>query len=432
MNRRTLLLFFMALIFAGITPIAANADEVTDWTKIMLTAHHTANVSPPIASRNSAIIVSAIFDAVNGVKGHYTPIHVEPAAPKGTSARSAAVAAAYFSLKHVYPAQNFDAVYAASITAILAVPGGANHQAKTAAAVALGIQWGQQVAEAIWQWRLTDGFAPAPPPYLGNSSIPGYWRPTPPANAPGAVPQFANMTPWAISSPSQFRPAGPPTLDSARYAEVYNEVKTRGSASYPHSADEVLYVNFWNGATASHFWNSVALKLAAADTDRTLLENAHLFGKLNVAIADAVISCWEAKYYYHFWRPITAIRLGDTDGNVATDADAGWNPLIMTPAHPEYSSGHSTASAAAVTVLAFFFGSNAHVVVDSDMMPGVTREFDGFDAALAEVADARVYGGIHFRSACEDGGDQGKAVANFVIQNSFLPGKGHGDPDEDD
>jgi hypothetical protein len=432
MSRRNLLLFFLALIFAGITPIPAIADEVTDWTKIMLTAHHTANASPPVASRNSAIVESAIFDAVNGIKGHYTPIHVVPAARKGTSARAAAVAAAYVSLKHVYPAQNFDAAYTASINAILDVPGGANNQAKTAEAVALGIAWGQKVADAIWQWRSTDGFSPAPAPYLGNSATPGYWRPTPPANAAGAVPQFANMTPWVISSPGQFRPAGFPALDSARYAEVYNEVKTRGSASYPHSADEVLYVNFWNGATASYFWNNVALKLAAAETDRTLLENAHLFGELNVAIADAVISCWEAKYYYHFWRPVTAIRLGDTDGNLATDADTGWNPLITTPAHPEYSSGHSTASSAAAAVLAFFFGPNAHIVMDSDMMPGVTREFDGFDAALDEVANARVYGGIHFRSACEDGRVQGKAVANFVIQNSFLPGHGHGDPYEDD
>lgn len=146
-----------------------------------------------------------------------------------------------------------------------------------------------------------------------------------------------------------------------------------------------------------------------------------------MSIADAVIAAWDAKYYFHFWRPITAIQLADADGNLATDADTTWTPLIPTPAHPEYPSAHSTFSSGGVAVLVSVFGQNTPFTVDSDYMPGVTRSFASFDAALAELADARVFGGIHFRTACDDGVAVGTAVGNYVLQNAFLPGNGNGD-----
>jgi hypothetical protein len=279
MYRRTRKLFLFALVFSGLSTIAARADEVTDWTTIMLGANHTAGVSPVVASRNGAIVESSVFDAVNGVKGHYTPIHVAAAAPKGTSARAAAVQAAYVSLMHLYPAQAaiFNAARTDSLNAILATNGGDNLQAKTQAAVDQGIAWGQQVADGIWNWRLTDGFAPAPAPYFGDTNV-GDWRPTPPAFASGAAPQFAYMTTWVIASPSQFRPAGPPALSSALYAQVLNETKAMGSATSPfRTADQTLLAQFWQSSTATYFWNSVGLRLTAAQ-DMTLLDNAHLFG----------------------------------------------------------------------------------------------------------------------------------------------------------
>jgi hypothetical protein len=433
MNRRTLKQFLFAVAFSGLSTLAARADEVTDWVKILLQANHTAAVSAAVASRNGAIVEASVFDAVNGVKGLYSPIHVDPAAPKGTSARAAAVQAAYVSLMHIYPAQagTFNAARADSLNAILAVKGGDNLQAKTQAAVDQGIVWGQLVADAIWSWRLTDGITPAPAPYLGDTNV-GDWRPTPPAFSAGAVPQFATMTPWVIVTQSQFRPAGPPALDSARYAQVFNETKMMGSVNSPfRTVDQTLLANFWQSSTATYFWNAVALRLTAAQ-DMTLLDNAHLFGALNMAIADSVIASWDAKYYFHSWRPITAITLADTDGNLATDVDTSWTPLIPTPNHPEYPSAHSSFSSGGVAVLAAFFGENAPFTVDSDGMPGVTRSFTSFDAALAELADARVFGGIHFRTACDDGKALGTAVGNYVLQNAFLPGHGNGSPDDDE
>lgn len=435
MHRRTrkLFLFAFALAFSGLSTIAARADEVTDWTQIMLLANHTAAVTPVIASRNGAIVESSVFDAVNGVKGHYSPIHVAPAAPKGTSARAAAVQAAYISLMHIYPAQaaTFNAARTDSLNAILATNGGDNLQAKIQASVDKGVAWGQQVADAIWTWRNTDGFSPAPAPYFGDTNV-GDWRPTPPAFASGAAPQFAYMTPWVIASPSQFRPAGPPALGSALYAQVFNETKTMGRATgSPRTADQTLLALFWQSSSATYFWNSVGLRLSATQ-HMTLLHNAHLFGALNVAIADSVIAAWDAKYYFHSWRPVTAINLADTDGNLATDVDASWTPLIPTPNHPEYPSAHSTFSGGGAAVLASFFGQNTPFTVDSDAMPGVTRSFTSFNQAMAELADARVFGGIHFRTACDDGLALGSAVGNYILQNAFLPGNGNGSPDDDD
>jgi len=435
MHPRTpkLFLFAFALAFFGLSTIGARADEVTDWVGIMLVANHTAGVSAVIASRNGAIVESSVFDAVNGVKGHYSPIHVAPAAPKGSSARAAAVQAAYVSLMHIYPAQaaTFNAARAGSLNAILATNGGGKLQAKIQASVDQGVAWGQQVADAIWTWRSTDGFAPAPASYLGDTNV-GDWRPTPPAFAPGATPQFANMTPWVIASPGQFRPAGPPALDSARYAQVLNETKTMGRINSPYrTADQTLLALFWQSSTATYFWNHVGLELTATQ-DMTLLDNAHLFGALNVAIADSVIAAWDAKYYFHSWRPVTAINLADTDGNLATDADTSWTPLIPTPAHPEYPSAHSTFSGGGAAVLASFFGQNTPFTVDSDAMPGVTRSFTSFNQALAELADARVFGGIHFRTACDDGLAVGNAVGNYILQNAFLPGNGNGSQEDGD
>jgi hypothetical protein len=424
----------LALALAMIPGAAASAraDEVTDWTQITIKAIVIAKPGNAAEGRDEAMVEVAMFDAVNGVKGHYSSIHVAPAAPKGTSERAAAVQAAYAILSKLFPAQQstFDAARTASLDAILNVNGGDNRQAKIQSSVDKGIAWGQQVADAIWAWRSTDGFTPPPPPFLGGTAI-GQWRPTPPAFAPGVNLQVATMTPWVIAYPSQFRAPGPPALDSPLYAQVYNETKTMGSATNsPRTADQTLLSQFWDSRSANYFWNQVGLQLAA-NQDMTLLDHARLFAALNTAMFDSLIGCFDSKYHFVFWRPVTAIQFGDSDPNLNTAGDPNWTPLIVTPPHPEYPSAHSCISSGGATVLAQFFGANTPFFVQSDNMPGVTRSFTSFDDALQEIADARVFGGIHFRTATDDGRVLGTAVGNYVLQNAFLPGRGNGDFEAD-
>jgi len=188
--------------------------------------------------------------------------------------------------------------------------------------------------------------------------------------------------------------------------------------SLARTADQTLYSLFWNASTATYFWDSVATSVSAR-RHRSWLQNARILGVLNIAMADAAIACWEAKYYYVFWRPVTAIPLADTDGNDATVADPTFEPLFATPPHPEYPSGHSTVSGAATRVLARFFGERTSFNVTSDVMLGVTRSFASFTDALHEVTNARVFAGIHYRTACEDGERTGKAVADYILANAI-------------
>ncbi len=172
----------------------------------------------------------------------------------------------------------------------------------------------------------------------------GQWRPTPPPFLSGAGVQFSYMTPWVINSPSQFRPAGPPALTSARYTTDYNETKTMGSLnSLIRTDDQTLFSRFWAVSTASAYWNQIALSLADRD-NLSLSKRAHLLASLDLAMADSAIGCWDAKYTYVFWRPVTAIPLGSIDGNPATAEDSSFTSLLVTPNHPEYPSGHSCVS----------------------------------------------------------------------------------------
>jgi hypothetical protein len=198
----------------------------------------------------AAIVHTAVFDAVNGIDRRYTPIHVAPAGPAGASREAAAVQAAYVTLVQLYPTQKalFDARRAVSMAVL------ESHTSQ--AAIASGVAWGQTVADAILAWRGADGFTPAPPPFLGAAVV-GTWRPTPPACAPGAVPQFASMVPWVIGAPSQFRPAGPPALASARYTKDFNEVKTIGNiSSTVRTPDQTVYAWFWNSTSANYIVSS--------------------------------------------------------------------------------------------------------------------------------------------------------------------------------
>ncbi|HEY2679050.1 MAG TPA: vanadium-dependent haloperoxidase, partial [Steroidobacteraceae bacterium] len=401
---RTLLrTLVVGIVIAFIGPVAlaapAPTDEIANWNQMLFRMGLIGGTSPLVITRVAAIVQGAVFDAVNGIEPRYAPVHVPPAAPAGASQEAAAAQAAYVTLLALYPTQKsqLDARLAVSLASI--------GTRESSAAIASGIAWGQTVANAILTWRTTDGFAPAPPPFLGGTAV-GEWRPTPPAFAPGAAPQFAYMTPWVISAPGQFRPAGPPALTSARYTVDFNETKSMGSMmSAKRTPDQTIFAWLWASSTASYLWNHVALSLMERERDSTddegpqtrrpnsTLESARLLALLNLAIADAAIGCWEAKYTYVAWRPVTAIPLADMDGNPATIADPTWMPLFATPAHPEYPSGHSCVSGAAGSVLAHYFGERTHFSVTSDVMPGVVRSFDSFSEALQEVQNARIFAG---------------------------------------
>ena len=413
MWRRGLLLSVLALAAAG----SVRADEVTDWHEHMLAALGTAKVNPIVSSREAALVSAAVFDAVNGIQRRYAPIHVLAAAPPGASKRAAVVQAACTVLLARFPAQTND--LNAKRDASLAAIGGSKGNS-----VRRGLEWGQTVAEAILVWRSTDGFTRPLPPFLGGLE-PGRWRPTPPAFSAGAAPQFATMTPWGILSPDQFRPLGPPALDSEQYFVEFEEVRQMGSAtSTLRTADETDACLFWASTSGTYVWNRAAIDLGE-DRDFGLSENARLLATLNLAIADAVISCWDAKYHYQFWRPVTAIRLADTDGNPETIQDPVWTPLVTTPAFPEYTSGHSSIAGAAATVLADSFGEDTSFMLESPAAAGWVRFYPNFSTAVDEVADARVFAGIHFRAACAMGTIAGSDVAAFFLETSMR--RIHGD-----
>lgn len=383
------------------------ADEVTDWHAHMLAALTSAGVNPVVSSRDAALVSAAVFDAVNGIERRYEPIHVPPAAAPGASKRAAAVQAAYVILLARLPGQAaaLDAKRSASLAAI--GPGNSTNR---------GIEWGQTVAQAMLLWRSTDGFTPAPAPFVGGPEL-GRWRPTPPAFASGAAPQFATMTPWCLESPSQFRPLGPPALASLDYLIDYEETKQMGrAASLLRSADQTEACFFWNSSTPTYLWNRAALDLMGGG-DASLSDNARLLARLNLSIADALIACWDAKYFYQSWRPITAIQLEDPT----------WTPLFATPAHPEYPSGHSTLAGAAAMVLADYFGDDTPFVLESQADPDWLRYFPSFSASLADVTDARVFAGIHFRTACDDGQTVGGGVAAYLLGNLMARLHGEGE-----
>jgi hypothetical protein len=301
-------------------------------------------------------------------------------------------------LSTVYPAQagSLGMKRDASIAAISAKESQKSVQA--------GIAWGQTVATAILALRSTDGLNPPPPPFVGVLGIEtspaavGVWRPTPLLNASGAGPQFATMTPWVLTRPSLFRLPPPNALNSPEYTADYNEIKTMGVYTGSSRSDEQSELSlFWAGNTPL-YWNRIASQISVSRS-LSMTENAHLFALLNLSMADAGIACWDSKYRCVFWRPITAIRGGDTDGNASTDPDSAWTPWLDslppgTPAHPEYPSGHSTVSGSAAYILAAMFGDNTAFTVTSEIRSG-TRSFPSFSAAVAEIADAR---GIRWHS----------------------------------
>jgi len=295
--RKVLTISAIALAVSGAAITAARADEVTDWNQTLFRSIIIAGTSPLNTSRVGALVQAAVFDAVNGIDRKYTPIHVAPNAAAGASRRAAAVQAAYVMIgKHYGTGGLFTTTQQGILNARRDVALALITEDEGTAAVASGVAWGQQVADAIWTWRSTDGFNLTPPSFVGGTAI-GQWRPTPNAPAAGTstpgvgYPQFFNMPTWSGASPSQFDPGPPPALSSARYLADLNETRTMGSqTSALRTTDQTIAALFWNSSTAGYLWNHVALSLLDdRNRDRkdkgphhhhnTLLENGHAVRK---------------------------------------------------------------------------------------------------------------------------------------------------------
>jgi membrane-associated phospholipid phosphatase len=399
---------------------SASSNVVFDWNRTLVDALLVAHTAPQPGTRIGAIVQTSVFDAVNGIKGRYAQFHPEvltTSAPRGASAPAAAAGAAYTALVALFPAQK--PTFDAQLAATLATLSDDDEDGGNSRPVTRGLAWGKTVANAILAWRAADGFTATLPAYVVGP-LPS-WQPTPPAFAPPVFRQFAAMTPWSMTSPGQFLPALPPATTSVRYAQDFNEVKSIGSAA-TSTPELSATARFWNGQfdTVATIWNRVAESLAEGQ-DASLVDNARFFALLNSSMADAVIAVWNAKNTYNTWRPITAIRNADVDGNGATLVDPGWTPVLTTPAHQEYPSGHSGVSTAAATVLTSFFGNATTFSVSSDGVPGEPRTYSSFSGALAEIALARIAGGIHFRFACDAAQQMGQALAGYTIANELLP-----------
>jgi hypothetical protein len=393
--------------------VQESGQPVIDWNRVLLSIVSTpgaqpANIQP---TRNFAILHAAIYDAVNAIDRTHQPYLISVRAPRDASETAAADAAAHTALVGLYPAQQtgLDADYAAELAQVADSP-----------AKDKGVRLGDQVASDLLAIRANDGSNVAPPPFVAGTN-PGDYRPTPPNFPTPVFTTWGQVTPFVLDRGDQFRPAPPPALTSDAYATAINEVKSLGSAtSTTRTAEQTEIGKFWN-PPIQNFWNQIAQTVALAHNS-DLPTTARLFAALNLSFADSAIAFYDAKYTYRLWRPVTAIRLADTDGNPATAADPNWLPLAgNTAADPSYPGAHSTISAAGADVLAGFYGDDQHFSLTSPALPGVTRSFSSFTAAAQEAGLSRIFSGQHTRLDHVAGLKLGHAVAGFLLHNALLP-----------
>ncbi len=405
-------------------PASARADAVGDWNAIAVQATITAGRPNPTINLDIATVQAAVYDAVQAIEKRYEPYYVEIPGATGSPV-AAAAKAAHDVLVNRFPAQ------AASLDMTYQQYLANNGLSETDPGVAVGAT----AAAGIIALRACDGSFPnpAPSPFIGGTDA-GVWRPTLPAFAPMVTPWLGNVTPFTLTRPSQFRAQPPPALTSREYARDYYEVKALGALNNSSRTPEQTDIaQFWGGNTQV-LWNKVLRDIAAAHVDN-IGESSRLFGLVDMAMADAQITSWNSKNYYVFWRPITAIQLGDTDGNPRTAGDSTWLPLIATPPYPDYTSGANNVSGAATQAFALFFGRDRMTfsATTTNLGPTIqdTRTYHRFSDARQEVVDARIYEGIHFRFADEAARKQGKQVADWVFENFLRPLHDHDNDDDD-
>ena len=392
------------LALVAICPAApAAANVITDWDAAAV------EIVPPsnAGERTMAMMHLAMFDAVNSIEPRYRPylVQLTAAAPASQEAAAAMAAATVLIALHPEKAQDVKARLASSIAAI------ADDAAKSE-----GLKLGEAVATKLLQAREKDG-SNAPDAYRPKTK-PGAYVPT--AVMVGSA--WPSMVPLALEKPSQFRPPPPVALASAEWATDYNEIKDYGGrTSTRRSPEQTETARFWLrvGPPAYH---PFARQVVAA-REMSTVDSARAMALFSVALTDAYVAVFDAKYHYEFWRPITAIRNGDSDDNPATERDAAWQPIDNTPMHPEYPCAHCIESGAAVAVIEQVLGSTKipEVVMTSPTAPGVTHRWSDLGAFAEEVAQARIWAGFHYRSSTRVGTDMGNKIGRYVCEKLMRP-----------
>lgn len=429
--RRNITLLFaalaaLALIAAstsrpgGPTASAAGTPDayVTNWDATAMAAMlANPGITPTEQIPIYAYVGIAVYDSVMAISGEYEPFLVETSAPSGASAEAAVASAARSILLHHLTAPAAVAIVeTAYVSSLAGIPDGTAEDD--------GVALGADVAEAVIAARAGDGFRAPQPDYVNpDPPVPGVYITTPPPPPPlGPVGRHtAKMTPFVLDSADELRPSGPPALHTGRWANEFNETKEIGAReSTTRTADQTLAARFWgeNPVAQAH----AGFRGFVTEHELDIVDAARFMAMINVTQADAAIACFEAKYFYSSWRPITAIPAGDTDGNPATVGDPAWTPLLpATPNHPEYPSAHSCLTPAAARVIARFLGTEEIQYTVPSLTGLGDRYYPDADALIEEVSNARIWAGIHFRSAVEDGVRIARRTTNEVLSQHFRP-----------
>ncbi len=394
----------VGILFASMLAGAAcaHADPVTDAnaraceiiSKVPLT---------PIAVRAMAIVQVSVFEAVNAITGRYPPYPAKIDAAPGASVEAAVAAATHETLLKLVPAQEA-AIEADYQSALAKLPAGP--------ATADGIADGNRAAAAVLALRADDGMV-APDEYRPHTSAGVYVPTTLPA-----LPHWGKRKPWVMTRGDQFRPGPPPNLTSDTWTRDYNEIKAIGAKnSIQRTPEQTAIARFWETTSPAVYWPVV--RCVASTPGREVTENARLLAVCGMAMDDALIAVFEAKYTYNFWRPITAIRNGDLDGNEATERDPGWTPFIDTPMHPEYPCAHCIVSGAIGAVLEAEIGDGPTPTLSSTSptAPGAPRTWTSVGDLVREVAEARIYDGVHFRNSTEVGTSMGRQIGELAVKS---------------
>jgi len=394
--------------------IPPGENVVLQWNRVLQETIRTPGQQPPtiFPVRSFAMMHAAMFDAVNSIDGTYTPYLTDVPGTKHASQEAAAAKAAHDVLVALYPTRQ-DVFATELATSLDGIPPNRARQ---------GIRVGEIVAAKLLAVRADDGWDAAPPPY-SLPPTPGNWQPAP---APAGFTQFPAVVPFATTSSTQFAPPSPPSLTSAEYAASFNEVKELGSAtSTTRTADQTQVARLWanvNTPTTVFFvWNNVA-RTVALSRGNTTAENARLFALINISYHDALQTTMASKFVHGLWRPVTAIRRADEDGNPDTAPDANWSSLIGNPPYPTYAGNHAAIGVSQATILALFFGRDDIAFQHTwEGAGGATRSYAGFNAMANEEDRSRVYGGIHFTFDQTAGQSAGRNVANYVFLNLMRP-----------
>jgi hypothetical protein len=405
----------------------SDAAVVIEWNQL---AQRYISGPPFAQTRSFAMVHVAIADAAVAIEGQYEAFHVNAQAPRGASTEAAVAQAAHDVLVVVAPAglAAFDGALAARLATI---PPGLRQT---------GVDTGKRVASAVLAWRANDGFAnanPQPPPFL-PSVLPGIWRQT--ASGPAIFSRLGDVEPFGLLTPTQFLPVPPPQLESAAYAQDFNEVKEEGRrpASFPggpftdHQRTALLWAGgagtpFANVTSAFRLWQNVARDVAQ-DESLSLVETARLFALLTTSIHDSVQTSQTSKFIYRLWRPETAIDQAGVDNNANTNAEAGWVPLLLTPPYPSHSSNMTCIGAGAARTLEDVFGTDAKSFTAtwyaSDAAPPpvvYSAQYDSFQTLAQEEGDSRIFGGIHFRFEIDASLKSCADVADYIFANYMRP-----------